>query len=752
MKLAKQLLLRLFSGNTPVIILFVLLLASLYLMSNATYNSTKFSQLFSLLIGINLLATFFLVGLIGKNVIDLVKQYRLRTTGSLLRVKLVIMFIILSVTPVTVVYTFSLDYIKRGIDSWFNVQIDNALHDALELSKSSLDIRMRELVKVGQSYAVDLSSLTDELASLRLNGIRNDSNATEVTLFKPNGLIISSSSDETKTLLPMRLDERSSSKVKQGQSDVRLIKDAGLNIRISVPVANPDPVSESRVLQMIFPVSERINQLTETVQSAFGQYKELSYLRKPLKYSFILTLSLVLLLSALTAIWAAFFYAGRMVAPITNLVHGTQAVAKGEYDTRLPIHGNDELNQVIRSFNDMTRQLERAQFEAENSQQQLEASHSYLQGVLANLTSGVLTLDHQHLLITSNNTANLILNLELLDYIDQSLEHIVDDHTHLYTFLDAVAPHLEANDDQWHEEVTLFAAEGRQVIMCRGTTLPDGGYVIVFDDITASLQSQRDAAWGEVARRLAHEIKNPLTPIQLSAERLRHKFLHTMDPKDAEVLDRATHTIVQQVETLKEMVKAFSNYARMPALSMQALSLNSMIEEVLELYQSSDISVNINTELDSSMPTIEADAGRMRQLLHNLIKNALEAMENTENASLTITTQCAKQAECLYVEIRMEDNGPGIPREIYGNLFDPYVTSKVKGSGLGLAIVKKIVEEHGGVLWAENLKTGACMYIRLPVLGEAKGKRPFEKDHNLSDNHDDKQEPNNKHKDDSHAA
>ena len=521
--LAKRIMLRLFSGSTPVIILFILLLASLYLMSNATYDSSKFSQLFTVLIGINLLATFFLVGLIGKNVIDLIKQYRTRSTGSILRVKLVIMFIILSVTPVTVVYAFSLDYLKRGIDSWFDVQIDNALNDALELSQRSLDIRMRELVKTGKGYAVDLTELSDELAALRLDGIRNDSTALEVTLFKLNGLIIATSSGETKGLLPVKLDEKSIYKLKQNEADARLLKDAGLNIRVTVPVANPDPVAESRVLQMIFPVSDRINKLTDTVGAAFGQYKVLSHLRDPLKFSFILTLSLVLLLSILTAIWVALYYAGRMIAPITNLVRGTQAVAKGEYDTRLPIHGRDELNQVIRSFNDMTRQLERAQFEAENSQQQLEASHSYLEGVLVNLTSGVLTLDHNHLLITSNNTANQILNIDLVQYTARTLEQIVDDHTHLYTFLDAIAPHLESNEDQWQEEVTIFGSEGRQVIMCRGTTLPDGGFVIVFDDITTSLQAQRDAAWGEVARRLAHEIKNPLTPIQLSAERLRHK-------------------------------------------------------------------------------------------------------------------------------------------------------------------------------------------------------------------------------------
>jgi len=736
-KLLKRILRRLFSGNLPVVVLFTLLLTSLYLMSNATYNSAQFNQLFTILLVVNGSATILLIGLISTHIIRLVKHYRYRTTGSRLRLKLVVMFIILSVTPVLVVYSFSLDFLKRGIDSWFDVRIDTALHDSLELSKSSLDIRMRELTRASETHAHELADLTNELAVFRLNSLRTDSGATEITLFKLNGLIIGSSSNETDRLLPVRLDEKSITHLKAGKPGAGLvpIHDVGLRIRVAVPVANPDPLAETRVLQMLFPVSERINKLANTVQLAFSQYKELAYLRKPLKYSFILTLSLVLLLSMLTAIWAAFFYAGRLVAPITNLVRGTQAVAKGEYETRLPITGNDELSNLIRSFNDMTRQLARAKHEAETSQLQLEASHSYLEGVLGNLTSGVLTLDHGHRLMTSNATAMQILNINMDNYAGKPLENIVDDYTHLYTFLDALAPHLAASEKQWHEEVTIFAAEGRQVIMCRGTTLPDGGYVIVFDDITSSLQSQRDAAWGEVARRLAHEIKNPLTPIQLSAERLRHKYLHKLEPKDAEVLDKSTHTIVQQVETLKEMVKAFSNYARMPALNLQALSLNSIIEEVLELYQSSELMVAIDTHLDTSMPRIEADAGRMRQLLHNLIKNAIEAMQEENDAHLIITTQCAKQAECLYVELRIEDSGPGIPRDIYGNLFEPYISTKPKGSGLGLAIVKKIVEEHGGVLWAENRKSGgACVYIRLPVIGEAKDDRSHHLMHNKDDN------------------
>lgn len=727
---------KLFSGSFPIVSLIVLLIASLYLMSGATHNSAQFSQQFSILLAINSLATVLLIGLIASNLITLVKQYKSRQVGSRLTAKLVIMFVVLSVTPVSVVYYFSLDFLQRGIDSWFDVKVEEALSDSLELSKTSLELRIQQLVEDTRLQASELVNTNDSLAALKLNELRLDSGASELTLFHYSGHIIASSSADTKQLIPLRLEEKTVVKARKGKPDYGLVpftenNENLIRIRIAAPVASPDPVAEGRVLQALYPVTARMNSLANTVQSAFSDYNELSYLRKPLKYSFILTLSLVLMLSILTAIWAAFFYARHLVAPVTNLVQGTLAVAKGDYNTRIPLPGNDDLGNLVRSFNDMMHQLAVARESADKSQQQLESSHSYLQGVLANLTSGVLTLDTNHNLITCNITASQIFGMDLTQYIGKQLENVVDDYTFLYLFLDAIKPHLDNNEKQWNEEITLFTTEGRQVIMCRGTTLPDGGFVIVFDDITQSLQSQRNAAWGEVARRLAHEIKNPLTPIQLSAERLRHKYLKTMPAKDADLLDRSTNTIVQQVETLKQMVKAFSDYARMPAMELKNLDLNQLINDVLDLYQDSDKKITIIKRLDKNMPHIEADVNRMRQLLINLVKNALEAMESQQHGELVLTTECARKAACHYVEIKIRDNGPGIPQEMFSTLFEPYITSKPKGSGLGLAIVKKIVEEHGGVLWAENnqppktaadsnsaasINAGATIYIRLPVV------------------------------------
>ena len=270
----------------------------------------------------------------------------------------------------------------------------------------------------------------------------------------------------------------------------------------------------------------------------------------------------------------------------------------------------------------------------------------------------------------------------------------------------------------------MFGANGRQVLMCRGAALQvqgkaRSGQVIVFDDITALLQAERDAAWGEVARRLAHEIKNPLTPIQLSAERLRRRYLDNMEKEESEFLDRATRTIVNQVEAMKKMVNAFSEYARAPNISMEPIDLNAIVKEVLDLYSSNDLNVKIIKQLDAEPARIEGDAGRLRQLLHNLVKNGLEAVNGTAGARVTVATRSMQSGGMDYIELCVSDNGSGFSAGVLDNVFEPYVSTKPKGSGLGLAIVKKIVEEHGGIIVAENLQSGgALIRIRLQSLHE----------------------------------
>ena len=611
------------------------------------------------------------------------------------------------------------------------MRVENALNDALELSKTSLGVRMRELLRQTKLMSPRLNAISNALATLTLNELRAETDANELTLFTNDGRIIASSISETTRLLPQHLEDSTLQRLRQGQDDFGLvpIPDIGLHIRIAINLENPDPALDGRILQLLYPISERINTLAESVQHAFSGVRSLTILRLPLKYSFILTLSLILLLSVLTSIWAAFFAARKMVAPISNLVEGTRAVSAGNYDKRLPLPGNDELGFLVRSFNEMTQKIAMAQENARISQQQAESQHRYLEAVLDNLSSGVITLDIHNFLQTTNHAANQILGTSLSPFIGHFLDDAIEDHQYLQHFVDAIYPHIEAKQQQWQEEVTLFIGGGRKILICRGSLLASasagidddlsGGSIIVFDDVSELVKAQRNAAWGEVARRLAHEIKNPLTPIQLSAERIRHKYLGKMNVEDSDILDRSTHTIVQQVETLKEMVKAFSDYAKMPSLNLDTIDLHQVINEVLDLYLGSNNNTEYSVTLDPSNPVIEADINRLRQLLNNLINNALEAnQENTlsNKQTIYITTRCAEEYSCRFVELKITDTGPGIAEDMFDQLFEPYVTTKPKGSGLGLAIVKKIVEEHGGTIFAENASNGgASIIIRLPV-------------------------------------
>ena len=720
-----ELLKRLTAGPKPVVVLVLLLLASLMLMSGATRGSAHFSALFSLLMVVNVLGLLILLALIGRHFARLVRQYRAREPGSRLTARLVVTFVLLAVLPLTVVYLFSLQSLHRGIDSWFDVRIEQALEDALALGRGALDAPLREALNRTEGMADRLATVNNNLAALTLDELRQASGAQELTLMGGNGQAIASSSADPLSIVPDLPPEGVMIQLRQSANYVGLeaAPNRGLQARVVVPVSGVELGTEDRLLQGLFPVSERDNALAANVEEAFGDYKKLAYLRKPLKYSFTLTLSLVVLLSVLAAVWGAFFSARKLARPVRDLAEGTRAVADGDYSTRLPPAGNDEMGVLVDSFNRMTRQLARARDEAEESQRQLAAQHAYLETVLGQLSSGVLTLTEDLRLHTANAAAHQVLGMDLSGRVGVRLGELGGQSGsgpnsgagHLKPFCDTLALHFSRDQGDWNEMVTLFGGAGRQVLMLRGARLAGdpGGFVVVIDDLTALIQAQRNAAWGEVARRLAHEIRNPLTPIQLSAERLRHKLAGLVGGKEGEILERSTHTIIQQVEAMKEMVNAFGDYARAPKTELEPLDLNELIGEVLELYRGV---LRLELVLAPALPLVEGDAGRLRQLLHNLVKNGQEAMEGSERPLLVVTTRSVREANCRGVELAVEDRGPGIPDELQDQLFEPYITTKPKGSGLGLAIVKKIVEEHGGVIRAENLVGGgARIIIRLPV-------------------------------------
>jgi nitrogen fixation/metabolism regulation signal transduction histidine kinase len=507
------------------------------------------------------------------------------------------------------------------------------------------------------------------------------------------------------------------------------LPEGGYLVRTAVPTGTPMLGRERLVVQALYPVAERLGALADTVQAAYKQFGEKDYLRKPLKASFILTLTVVLLLSLLAAWYGAIFTAQRLVQPIQDLVKGTRAVAEGDLDTRLPLTSHDEMGFLVHSFNDMTKRLRRARADQLRAQQAAETERANLAVILARLSTGVVSLEPDLSVRTANRAAGMILGEDLEASVGRRLGQFGSGEGLLAQFVEACRARLAAGEIEWREQLTFQAGMGRRVIMCACTPLPGegespGGYVLVFDDITGMLQAQREAAWGEVARRLAHEIKNPLTPIRLSAERMRHKLLPSMSEKDAQLLDRGTETIVQQVEAMKEMVNAFSEYARAPRFEMASVSVNKLVTEVTDLYraQVAGRGVRLNVTLDPALTTVVADQGRLRQLLHNLLTNAVEALEGQAGGEVAVTTRLATREGAEVAEIAVEDNGPGFQREMIGQVFDPYVTTKARGTGLGLAIVRKIVEEHGGYIEADNrAEGGARVRVGLPLTGTTRG-------------------------------
>lgn len=718
------------TGIGPILAFVSLLLVSLVLMSNATQGSARFGQLYSVLLVINALGLIALAGLIAWNLFTLLRQVRQGRAGARLTIRTVAVFVILSVTPVLVVYYFSLQFLHRGIDSWFDVRIERALDDALELSRTALGVRMRELLSHTEVVAGDLVDTSEDRIAISLDDGRRLSGASEFTLIGANGHIIASSSRDPTLIVPHRPSDAILMQLRQSGTYIGLdpIGDTGLHVRVVVSLPENLTTAEPRILQALYPVAERTSALAETVQSTYAKYRELAYLRKPLKTSFTLTLSLVLLLSLFAAVWAAFYSARRMVAPLRDLAEGTRAVADGDYETQLPESGEDEVGFLVESFNDMTRRLARARDETRRSQQQVEDQRRYLETVLSQLSTGVLTLDESARVFTSNKAASQILGVKLNDESGETLGGISRRHPHLHPLEHALQARVENADpsstlgDDWREEVILLGPNGRQILMCSSTPLSASGgffagHVIVFDDVTDLIQAQRDAAWSEVARRLAHEIKNPLTPIQLSAERLRHKYLGKMPADDSNALDRLTRTIVQQVEAMKAMVNAFSDYARAPQMQLRDVDVNELVTDVVELYRASNSDIIIEIALANDLPPLKADADRLRQILHNLVKNALEAGPSDRAARIVIETLFVKEPSRNLIEIRIRDFGRGLPEDMPEDIFNPHVTTKTKGSGLGLAIVKKIVEEHGGMVWAENqAEGGASIIMQFPVV------------------------------------
>ena len=707
-------------GFALTLILSLALLGASILLSQSAQDGDLFGDYYTALIILNAAGISILALLTFFQVRKLVSAFRARALGSRLTLRFIATFAILALVPLAMVYYFSVQFLSRSIDSWFDVRIEKALDDALLLGRSTLEATKLEVIRQARTAArrIEITTSSVQLYNL-LDKIRASGGFDEMSLHSSTGRILASSSNLSISLVPDAPGEGVLGKVRRDgvYAEFEPTDDAGLRLRVAVPVSGLSVSSPSRVLQILYPLPLRYSRLGESVESASTEYDRLKYLRGPLTLSFVLSLTLISLMTLLMALWASIYLAQRMLAPLRDLAEGTRAVSRGEYDKILPVNSGDELGVLVDSFNRMTREIGSAQQTALESQRWAESEHAYLNTVLTHLSAGVLSFDGTQHLKTYNAAATRILGADLKGCIGSPIESLARVLPGATALIEAIDLGMKEKISGWQKEIRISGGEGRHVLICSGTRVDsddmNAGHVAVFEDATELLTAQRDAAWGEVARRLAHEIKNPLTPIQLSAERIRNKYLSALDPEQRETLDRSTRTIVQQVEAMKTMVNAFSEYARPAPLQRVSTDLNQLINDTVELFRSGPNTINLQIEPDTRLGRIQIDPNSFSQVLNNLVINAQDALAGREGTVVIRTNQDSKTGG---VTVTVQDNGPGFDPHSIDRIFEPYVSSKEKGTGLGLAICRRIIEEHGGTIRANNPQQGgAAVIISLPL-------------------------------------
>ena len=692
----------------------------LFLLSKASSSSEFISgssyTVVLILSGIFILS---LIAIIANQIKKLFRNIKKDVMGSRLSMRLVISFTLMAVIPGLIVYLVSVNFLTRSIESWFNVKVESALDGGLKLGQKALDIMLTDLELKAGRMALTLSSMPTTSQYAALSDLREKTGVQDATIISDQGKIIAVSSNDAESFLPAL---PTLIQLKQAENNIygkiEPIKNKGLYLRVLAPINGAAISNERLILQILQPVPDSLTTLAESVQDVFQDYQKLSYSRDSLKVIFSITLTLVLMLAILTAVAIGFLLSRKLSEPLALLAEGTKKIAKGNFKTMLPEKGKDELGVLVRSFNSMTRQLDQATQTSANNQIRLESARSYLETVLAHLSSGVIVINDDMEIKSFNIAASKILQIDLSKNTNQLITSISNKNKLLNDFVVSIQEEIKAARSKKHFEIIkqfeIKYEKNNQVLSLQITPLPQNkvkNYVLMIDDITMMIQAQRDAAWSEVARRLAHEIKNPLTPIQLSAERIKHKLGSKLNKEDTDILDKAVSTIVNQVDAMKTMVNEFSEYARAPKLNLELTDINETIKEISHLFENSGI--KITTTLLKGLPKIKVDVNMMRQVLINLIQNAQDAMiNNTKKPSIKINTNKYKN----YLILSIVDNGPGFSADILKKAFEPYVTTKSHGTGLGLAIVKKIIEEHEGTIVVENIKNGgANINIQLPI-------------------------------------
>ncbi|MEO6065567.1 MAG: ATP-binding protein [Lysobacterales bacterium] len=704
-------LIRLLSAWIPALALCALLITALLLAGDAETDVGRLGRFSPWLFGGAALAVLLLFAVIVRRVVTLRRQLKQREPGARLALRLLPWLLLLALPPLILVYGFALKFLTSSIDSWFNVRIERALDDALALGHFVIDDAGVRARQHASSLAGRLLVLEESELDGALEAALADNDALQLAVFAADGALIAAASNDPRLLLPSAPPD----------ADLLAVRDGGVLVRPQlfdddVLQAALVAIDDARVLRALFPLPATAQPLTRNIEQSVHDYRTLDFLRDSLKTTFVLLLSLVLLLAILLAVLAAFALARRLVQPIARLAGVADDIAAGHFGEQVIASSGDEIGALTDAFNRMSSQLADMRGREAAARAASDEQRAWLAAVLERLTSGVLTFAADGRLRSANAAAAAQLALAAADLVDRDAGSIVEASPALAPLFAAIAAHLGSGAREWRDEVRVIRGELTQVLALRGAALPmvagaEGGHVVVFDDLTEWNRAQREVAWAEVARRLAHEIKNPLTPIRLASERLRYKLAGALDPERAQVLEKTTQTVIAQVDALKDLVDAFADYARTPQLRRDVVDLNALADEVLELYQQAG-QVEATREYAPGLLSVRGDRGRLRQLLHNLIKNAIEADAGRSPAPLEVATR----ARDSFIEISVRDYGPGLPATFDAGWFEPYTSSKPRGTGLGLAIVKRIAEEHGGVVRAENADGGGARFtLTLPL-------------------------------------
>lgn len=688
------------------------------LLATAADNTAFLAENISLLLIVTLGGVLGLITLITYQAFILIRRVRAGVFGARLTARFFVIISLMALVPGMVVYVVSVQFLTRSIESWFDVRMEGALEGGLTLGRTVLEHVQREVTRKSESLARQLGELPAILQAARLDELREAAGLQEAALLDGNGRLVAFSSASPGSLIPPAPDPGALWQARLAQPWARMepVGDGGIQVQVVTPVSVVRITDNLRLLHVIHPVPQQLARDAAHVEQARQGYQELLLSRLGLKRLYGISLTMALTLALFSALSLAFLVSERLAAPLRALARGTRAVARGDYTQVHAVASRDELGMLTHSFNRMTRQLSEARAAAEDSHDKLLHANAYLDGVLASVTAGVVTLKGDLRVRLINPAAAALLGQPREALEGRALETWGGDDDSLRRFALAVAGHFHTHPGQpWRAQLELDTPAGHQILLARGTPLsaaPRPDYVLVLDDVTQLLRAQRDAAWGEAARRMAHEIKNPLTPIQLSAERLEAKLAERLDPAGRETLTRAVATIVGQVGAMKGLVDAFAQYARLPSPRIERVDLAALVREVVGLYEAE---IPINIALQSHLAPVAGDPALLRQVLVNLLKNAREALAGAPAPKIEIDLR--RDGERL--ELCVQDNGPGFAEELKPRLFEPYATSKPKGTGLGLAVVKKIVEEHHGEIRVlDPAGGGARICVWLPVLSD----------------------------------